>query len=101
MSKEIKAKCDICGVIKVQGPWSNANEENFIVPTKMCPTARSLGMYYKKHTGDDYKWLTGVPIEENYEKEVMRLNHTNPDEDGDGWEKHLLEPLECWTDKSV
>lgn len=75
-------------------------EEGFIVPTIICPTIESLEKFYEEHTGFSYFKNTDkdTKMEDCFEKGMIDLLHTNPDEDGEDWKEHKLEPVECWSE---
>ena len=99
--KTIKAKCAVCGDVRIRGPFMEADEEGFIVPVAICPTFRSLQHFYTRHSGSNYEYDTGNKMADNFKQKIMELNHENPDEfvgkdENDDWTKHQLKPLLCW-----
>lgn len=103
MEKLLKVNCKKCGPIKIDisHPWcDNQDGEGFIIPVKMCATMRSLKMFWNKFTGDHWHLIYDEKFEDSFEKGMLELLHTNPDEDGEDWNEHLLEPMECWRQQS-
>ena len=95
--KTIPATCKKCGLIKISGSFCESDKEGFIVPVGICPTMRSLKIFYTKYNGEPYERSTGNKIEDSFEKQMLELNHSNPDDgDYENWEEHKLRPLECW-----
>lgn len=94
--RKIKVNCKKCGEVEISGHFIDAGEEGFIMPTKLCPTIASLGRYYKDFDGYTYEKNVGNKMSDDFTKEIVELLHTNPDEDGEDWAEHKLEPLECW-----
>lgn len=99
MKKTIKATCKVCGEVEIFGHWLEAGEEGFIVPVALAPTIQALGKIYKDYDGNSYEWVTGVKISDAFKTDILSLLHTNPDEDGEDWDKHELSPMKCWREQ--
>jgi NMD protein affecting ribosome stability and mRNA decay len=97
--KTAKAICKKCGEIEISGHWMEAGEEGFIVPLILAPTIQALGKIYKDYDGHSYERATGVPLGKAFEIDFLELLHTNPDEDGEDWAEHTLQPMKCWREQ--
>lgn len=94
--KSIKLKCKKCGDVEISTPFCEWDEEGFILPVALAPTIQSLGKFYNNYVGETYEYNTGNKISSSFEKQLLELKHTNPDEDGEDWQEHTLELTECW-----
>lgn len=95
--KTITLKCKTCGPVKIDGSFTDHNEEAFIVPVGLAPTIQSLGRYYKTIMGYTYLDDTGNNISDDFLKVTMSdLSHADIYDDAVERKMHILEPVECW-----
>lgn len=99
MTKEIKAKCKICGEIKISINHFEGYDGEISIPIELCPTLKEVGKYCEDIFGETYEKITGNKIEKSFEKRIVELSHESLDDVGlEEAKKHILEPLECWVE---